>query len=150
LLFLGGRRQLSLFIDPSSERITMSGFGETLHAMLNSSHWGVFDPLVVEGRIAEARPFPKDPDPSPIIRSIPDAVHHPCRVAQPAVRAGWLKHGPGKACEGRGGDRFVPVTWERALALVEHELKRVISNYGNEAIFGGSYDWSSAGRFRHR
>lgn len=102
--------------------------------MLNSSHWGVFDPLIVEGRIVEARPFPKDPDPSPILRSIPDAVHHPCRVAQPAVRERWLKHGPGKAREGRGGDRFVLVTWERALALVEHELKRVISKLSRCAL----------------
>jgi biotin/methionine sulfoxide reductase len=116
---------------------------------LNSSHWGVFEPIVSEGHVVAVRPFAPDPDPSPIIRSIPDAVHHHCRVIQPAVREGWLKHGPGGASERRGGERFIAVTWERALDLVESELKRVIAIYGNEAVFGGSYGWSSAGRFHH-
>ena len=116
---------------------------------LNSSHWGVFEPVTAEGRIVAARPFAHDPHPSPILRSIPDAVHHRSRVAQPAVREGWLKHGPGKGNEGRGGDRFVSVSWDRALDLVEQELKRVIATHGNEAIYAGSYGWSSAGRFHH-
>jgi len=71
--------------------------------MLNSSHWGVFDPLVAEGRIIEARSFSKDPDPSPILRSIPDAVHHPCRVAQPAIREGWLSTGQVERAKGEVG-----------------------------------------------
>lgn len=119
------------------------------HLTVNSSHWGVFEPVVIEGRLVEVRHFSHDPDPSSIIRSIPDAVHHHCRVIQPAVREGWLRQGPGRAGEGRGGDRFIPVTWERALDLIEGELKRVIADHGNEAIFGGSYGWSSAGRFHH-
>jgi biotin/methionine sulfoxide reductase len=116
---------------------------------LNSSHWGVFAPVVVGGRVVDVRPFVRDPDPSSIIRSIPDAVHHRSRVTQPAVREGWLRHGPGRAGEGRGGDRFIPVTWERALSLISSELTRVIATHGNTAIFGGSYGWSSAGRFHH-
>jgi biotin/methionine sulfoxide reductase len=116
---------------------------------LNSSHWGAFDPVVTDGRLVDVRPFARDPNPSPIIRSIPDAVYHHSRVTQPAIREGWLKHGPGRANDGRGGDRFVPVSWERALDLVSGELKRVIHEHGNHTIFGGSYGWSSAGRFHH-
>src|SRR5262245_10576546 len=103
----------------------MAQFGESPRTTLNSSHWGIFDPFVAEGHIVDVRPFPKDPDPSPILRSIPDAVHHACRVAQPAIREGWLNHGPRGAQEGRGGDRFISVSWERALELIEDELKRV-------------------------
>jgi biotin/methionine sulfoxide reductase len=33
--------------------------------------------------------------------------------------------------------------------LVAGELKRVISEHGNQSIFAGSYGWSSAGRFHH-
>jgi biotin/methionine sulfoxide reductase len=117
--------------------------------ILNSSHWGIFVPVVADGQVVDAQPFARDSNPSSIIRSIPDAVHHRCRVIQPAVREGWLRFGPRAAGEGRGRDRFVPVTWERALDLVSAELKRIIANYGNEAIFGGSYGWSSAGRFHH-
>ena len=67
---------------------------------LNSSHWGVFDTIVEEGRVVDARPFARDPDPSPIISSIPDAVHHRCRVTEPAVREGWLKYGPRRGQRG--------------------------------------------------
>src|ERR1700719_1806064 len=93
---------------------------------LNHSHWGTFEPVVVDGRVTEARPFARDPDPSPLLRSIPDALHHGSRVAHPAVRAGFLEHGPGGARDRRGADRYVSVTWERALDLVADELKRVI------------------------
>jgi biotin/methionine sulfoxide reductase len=116
---------------------------------LNSSHWGVFDPVVENGRVVDVRPFTRDSDPSPIIRSIPDSVHHRCRVMEPAVREGWLEYGPGRGNEGRGKDRYVPVTWERALDLVAAELARVVGTHGNQSIFGGSYGWSSAGRFHH-
>src|SRR2546423_161938 len=91
---------------------------------LNSSHWGAFAPVVDEGRLVEVQPFPNDPDPSPMLRSIPDVVYHQCRVTQPAVREGWLKYGASKAIERRGSDRFVPVTWECALDFVERELRR--------------------------
>ena len=115
----------------------------------NSSHWGVFDPVVQDGRIVEARPFARDPDPSPMIRSIPDAVHHRCRVTEPAVRESWLEYGPGQGSERRGKDRYIAVSWERALDLVAGELRRAIDAYGNQSIFGGSYGWASAGRFHH-
>ncbi|MBV8137999.1 MAG: molybdopterin-dependent oxidoreductase [Deltaproteobacteria bacterium] len=117
--------------------------------MLNSSHWGAFEAVVVEGRMIAARPFVKDPDPSPILRSIPDGLYHPTRVAQPAVRVGWLEGGPGATREGRGADRYVSVSWEHALDLIANEIKRVICERANQGIFAGSYGWGSAGRFHH-
>ena len=105
--------------------------------------------MVRDGQLVDIKPFAKDPDPSPILRSIPDAITHRSRVMRPAIREGWLKHGPGAANDGRGGDRFVEVSWDRALEIVAEELKRVIAQHGNRAIFGGSYGWSSAGRFHH-
>jgi biotin/methionine sulfoxide reductase len=116
---------------------------------LNSSHWGAFETVVVEGRVTEARPFAKDPDPSPLLASISDSLYHHSRIAQPAVRTGWLENGPGGARDRRGADRYVPVTWERALDLIADELSRVIRARGNQAIFAGSYGWGSAGRFHH-
>src|SRR5271156_3620749 len=93
---------------------------------LNGSHWGAFEPIVVDGRVTEARPFAGDPDPSQLLRSIPDALHHHSRVAQPSVRTGWLEHGPGGARDKRGADRYVPISWDRALDLIAGEIKRVI------------------------
>src|SRR3712207_5937007 len=86
---------------------------------------------------------------SNIINSIPDALYDCSRVPQPMIRKGWLDKGPGGDRELRGADVFVSVEWDRALELVATELKRVKHGHGNQAIFAGSYGWSSAGRFHH-
>jgi biotin/methionine sulfoxide reductase len=117
--------------------------------VMHSSHWGAFVADVEDGALAGIRPLASDPDPSPLISSIQDALTSGARVAAPSVRAGWLAHGPGARSHERGGDHFVEVSWEHALDLVAGELKRVRDDYGNAAIFGGSYGWSSAGRFHH-
>ena len=36
-----------------------------------------------------------------------------------------------------------------AITLVSDELRRVRSQHGDSAVFGGSYGWASAGRFHH-
>lgn len=118
-------------------------------SVIHSSHWGPFRAEVENGRVVGVRPFEKDPDPSPIITSMPDGLYAKARVAEPMVRKGWLEHGPGGRREARGADAFVPVSWERALDLVADELARVKTQHGNASIFAGSYGWSSAGRFHH-
>lgn len=115
----------------------------------HSSHWGAFTAEIDEGRIVGVQPFEKDPDPSPLIESMPDAVYDESRVARPMIRKGWLDHGPGGNRERRGAEPFVAVPWDEALDIVAAEIDRVRHEHGNSAIFGGSYGWSSAGRFHH-
>jgi biotin/methionine sulfoxide reductase len=112
----------------------------------NHSHWGAFLAKVEGGRVVGVQPFEKDPDPSHLINAIPESVHSKSRIAQPMVREGWLKHGPGPS-EGRGREPFVPVSWDKALDLVAGEIERVRREHGNAAIMGGSQGWSSAGLF---
>ena len=88
----------------------------------NHSHWGAFLAEVEDGRIVGVRPFERDPDPSHLINAIPAGVHSQIRIAQPMVREGWLKHGPGPS-KGRGREPFVPVSWDKALDLVAGELR---------------------------
>jgi biotin/methionine sulfoxide reductase len=114
----------------------------------NSSHWGAFLADVENGKVTGVRPFEHDPDPSPMLNAIPASVHARARVEHPMVREGWLKNGPGHG-KGRGAEPFVQVSWEKALELVAGELSRVKDTYSNEAIFGGSYGWSSAGIFHY-
>ncbi len=115
--------------------------------LTHSSHWGAFrgrwqaDGLVIE-------PHPDDPDPSPILGNIASAARHPARVATPMVRKGWLENGPGPD-ERRGADDHVPMAWPEVLDRLSAELTRVKDHHGLHAIFGGSYGWSSAGRFHH-
>ena len=81
--------------------------GEAPGMSMNSSHWGVFTPIVTAGCVVGVRSFALDPDPSLIIRLMQTRCITPVGVLQPAVREGWLTHGPGGASEGRGGDRFI-------------------------------------------
>lgn len=117
--------------------------GERTH----SSHWGSFL-ATPDGAGVRIRANPFDPDPSALLHNIPDSIAHPSRVAQPMIRRGWLERGPG-ADRRRGSDEFVAVSWDAALRAVADELSRVRASYGCKAIFGGSYGWSSAGRFHH-
>ena len=79
-----------------------------------------------------------------MLEAIPEMVHSPLRIARPAIREGWREGKPRT-----GADRFHEVSWDEALDAVAGELARVRENYGNTAIFGGSYGWSSAGRLHH-
>jgi len=112
------------------------------------SHWGAFGVRVEGGAIVGVEGHRDDPEPSPLLRNIASAAHHPSRVAQPLVRRGWLERGPGPD-DRRGADEFVALPWTEALDLLARELERVRTRFGNAAIFGGSYGWASAGRFHH-
>ncbi|MBS7781097.1 molybdopterin guanine dinucleotide-containing S/N-oxide reductase [Acidovorax sp. CCYZU-2555] len=115
-----------------------------------STHWGNYRPVVRDGRLTGMEPAPWDTDPSPIGQSIPGSIDSPTRVRRPAVRRGFLnpatRH---QSAAQRGREPFVELPWDEALDLVAGELQRVRDAHGNGAIFGGSYGWSSAGRFHH-
>ncbi len=117
--------------------------------LLTSTHWGVYEVEVEDGRVTRLKPFAHDPQPSPIGNSIPGALTSPTRVLRPAVRRSYLEGGPGTATHLRGAEPFVQVSWERAFDLVAAEVDRVRKDFGNASIFAGSYGWSSAGRFHH-
>ncbi len=131
------------------EERAVAPISETREFHHHSSHWGAFRAVVRGGRLEAAAPFEKDPHPSPILNSIPEAVYAESRVSRPMIRAGWLENGPTGRSGRRGAEPFVPVSWEKALDLVAGEIRRVREAHGNEAIFAGSYGWSSAGRFHH-
>ncbi len=115
---------------------------------VTTSHWGAFRVITEGDRIVGVEPFEQDPNPSLISNSLPAAVYHRSRVARPSIRRGWLEGGD-RARERRGVDEFVELPWDEALDITAAELDRVRNQYGNEAIFGGSYGWASAGRFHH-
>lgn len=110
-----------------------------------ASHWGIYEATPS----GDLKALNSDPDPSPIGLHQLDPELLRSRIERPAVRRSWLDHGPGARPEMRGKEPFVEVTWEHALDLVAAELDRVRTTYGNQAIFGGSYGWASAGRFHH-
>lgn len=120
--------------------------GPAIRTKVTTSHWGAFEVDVEGDRIVATRPFSQDPHPSAIPDILPAAVHHSSRIRRPAIRKGWLQ---GRARDGRGSDTFVDLPWDEALDIAAQELDRVRKTHGNEAIYGGSYGWGSAGRFHH-
>jgi biotin/methionine sulfoxide reductase len=118
---------------------------------LTSAHWGAYRvkgaPQAPSGLAAWAG----DPAPSPIGLAMWEAYQSPLRIRRPAIREGWLRgrFGDPSRGAGRGTDRFVEVSWDHAIALTADALGETIAQAGNEAVFGGSYGWSSAGRFHH-
>ncbi len=113
------------------------------------SHWGIYQVDIGPEGAPRLTPYSRDPDPSPIgLHQLDDSLLR-LRVRRPAVRESWLRHGPGAAPEQRGREPFVELPWDEALDLVAAEIGRVRELHGNASIFGGSYGWSSAGRFHH-
>ena len=113
--------------------------------VINASRWGVVYAHVQGGKMTHLRPFEFDYAPSPNLNGLCHLPYSPSRIRQPMVREGWLKNGP-KSRRSRGEEKFVPVSWEKALDLVAGEMKRVYKDYGPSAVFGRSYGWMSTGR----
>lgn len=122
--------------------------------MPTTSHWGAYlvhRDVSAEGGIA-VLPHPADPAPSPLLGNVAGALRHRTRVRRPAARRGWLdrvSQGLDPRPATRGREPFVELGWDEALDLLTAELARVRERHGNEAVFGGSYGWASAGRFHH-
>ena len=117
-----------------------------------SSHWGTYQVEVSEdGReVVSARPYADDPDASPAIGNVAATHGHRSRVARPSIRRRWLEGGAGPdPTRGEPGDEYVEVDWDVALDVLATELSRVRSDHGDNAVYGGSYGWGSAGRLHH-
>lgn len=117
--------------------------------IVTSSHWGAGVAEVEDGRLRAVHAHPGDPDPSRINENWATSLYGRARVRRPAVRKGYLDHGPGATAGGRGAEPFVEVDWDVALGLVADELKRLYRDHGSGSIYAGSYGWASAGRFHH-
>jgi biotin/methionine sulfoxide reductase len=114
-----------------------------------ASHWGLYEVQDPNSASTRITPYRGDPDPSAIGLYLNHPEVEALRVRKPAVRRGWLAARKGEPAQPRGGDEYVEIEWDEALDLVAGELQRVRATHGNEAIYGGSYGWASAGRFHH-
>ncbi len=117
-----------------------------MNTRYTAAHWGTYEAHGF-GKDLQLRPVADDPQPSLIGGGWVSAMQDPrARILSPVVRRGWLRHRDTERCS---DDEFVSVSWDDALDLVAGEIDRVRTEYGNSAIFAGSYGWASAGRFHH-
>jgi biotin/methionine sulfoxide reductase len=116
---------------------------------LVATHWGTYRAECKNGRLISLQPFEADEDPSPIANGLIDTLDDRCRIGSPMVRRSFLKSGIHADRSRRGAESFVSVPWKDALDLTAQVLRRTRDQYGNEAVYAGSYGWASAGRFHH-
>jgi len=113
------------------------------------SHWGNY---LIESdgeSILGVHNYAVDTEPTDIGQSLADALDPGTRIPQPMVRASYLENPGDNDTSGRGDEPFVPVSWDVALNLAAEALDRNMKKHGPSSIYGGSYGWSSAGRFHH-
>jgi biotin/methionine sulfoxide reductase len=113
------------------------------------THWGNYRIESDGHKITAVHPYDVDTEPTEIGQSLLDALDDGARIPQPMVRAGYLEKGRDSDGAGRGVEPFVPVSWETALDLAADALRHSMEEHGPDSIYGGSYGWSSAGRFHH-
>ena len=115
----------------------------------NSSHWGNFLVTTREGAIESVEPYREDLDPTAILDSLNDVHDETSRIARPCIRKGYLDNPLMNTGQQRGLEPFVEVPWGEALDIAATSISQTIEQHGNQAIYGGSYGWASAGRFHH-
>lgn len=111
---------------------------------ISACRWGIVHPVVKGGRVVELLPFKYDYAPSPNIQGLAEIPYCEARIRYPMVRESYLKDGI-KSKDKRGEERFVRVSWEKAIELVANEIKRMYDDFGPSSVYGSSYGWKSTG-----
>ncbi|AUI66045.1 MULTISPECIES: trimethylamine-N-oxide reductase TorA [Glaesserella] len=114
---------------------------------ITGSHWGAIRAKIVNGRVAEVRPFEYDKYPTEMINGIKGLIYSESRIRYPMVRLDWLKNRHNSDKTKRGDNRFVRVTWDEALDLFYEELERIQKEFGPWALHTGNVGWRSTGQF---
>lgn len=112
--------------------------------VMTANRWGVARAHVQGGKLTHLTPFEFDFAPSVNLNGLTELPYNRARIRFPMVRESYLKDGP-KSREKRGRDRWVRVSWDKALDLVAKEMERVYDNYGPQSVWGRSYGWRSTG-----
>ena len=130
---------------PLSETFSLGKSTINEGEVITAARWGIVRAHVQGGKMTHLTPFEHDYAPSVNLNGLCQLPYSPSRIRYPMVREGYLKNGP-KSREKRGEEKFVRVSWEKALDLVAGEMKRVYGEYGPSAVFGRSYGWMSTGK----
>lgn len=111
----------------------------------SASHFGAFEANVRNSRFEGVNAFEGDDYPSSLVNALPARTYAEDRILYPCVREDYLKNGYKSDKSKRGKDKFVRVSWEKALELVANEIKRTHKEFGDDSIYGGSYGWYCVG-----
>ncbi|MDP8163312.1 trimethylamine-N-oxide reductase TorA [Pasteurella skyensis] len=150
------RRQFLTSTSAMAAALTMPSFLVSRNAFANAessewkltgSHWGAIRAKVENGKVSQVKPFEYDKHPTEMIKGIKGLIYSESRIRYPMVRLDWLKNREKSDVAQRGDNRFVRVSWDKALDLFYEELDRVQKNYGPWALHTANVGWRSTGQF---
>ncbi len=130
----------------SASEFLGGSIGEKAPKNITANHYGVFHPEVIGGRFAGLEPHSSDEFITPMVRATPAHAYAPTRIKYPYVREGFLKNGRKSDTSKRGSDKFVRVSWDKAMELIASELKFNYETRSHNAVFAGSYGWDCVGK----
>lgn len=113
--------------------------------VMTANRWGVARAHVQGGKLTHLTPFEHDYAPSVNLNGLCELPYNTARIRFPMVRESYLKEGHSSRAK-RGRDRWVRVSWDKALELVANEMAGVYDKYGPAAVWGCSYGWMSTGK----
>ncbi|MDG6882332.1 Trimethylamine-N-oxide reductase precursor [Phocoenobacter uteri] len=147
--FLTNASAMAATLSMPSFLVSRSAFAnaESAEWKLTGSHWGAIRAKVENGKVSEVKPFEYDKHPTEMIKGIKGLIYSEARIRYPMVRLDWLKNREKSNTAERGDNRFVRVSWDKALDLFYEELDRVQKNYGPWALHTANVGWRSTGQF---
>ncbi|ADN76397.1 trimethylamine-N-oxide reductase TorA [Ferrimonas balearica DSM 9799] len=113
---------------------------------VSGSHWGAFRARIAGGMVMEVKPYDLDQNPTQMLEGIKGLIYSSSRIRYPMVRYEWLKNRDKANPATRGDNRFIRVTWDRALDLFYQELERIQTQYGPWALHAGQNGWRQTGQ----
>ncbi|OAQ14784.1 trimethylamine N-oxide reductase I catalytic subunit [Bibersteinia trehalosi Y31] len=111
--------------------------------ILTAAHWGAINVTVENGVAVSSESAIASEIPNPLTTVVPDQIYSDARVRYPMVRKNYLAGNTDTSLRGR--DEWVRISWDDALDLVHRKLMENRQQYGDSAIFAGSYGWYSCG-----
>src|SRR4051812_24662815 len=73
-----------------------------------TTHWGTYEYDERNGTLSPTR---DDPDPARLSDPLAGSPGDTARILTPAVRSGYMEHGPRRGDNRRGAEPFVAVSW---------------------------------------
>lgn len=141
---IGKGELLAAGIKKFSTNIVLNG------EVYTAAHWGALKLEVKDGKIIKSTNAFDHYMENPLQAYTADLVDgkNTNRIKTPMVRKSYLEKRANHR-DLRGSDEWIEISYEKAIALVSEELKRVWKQKGASGIFGGSYGWKSSGNMHN-
>lgn len=127
------------------EKLPETVVGETVETSYMVDHQGPVETQINDEGVVHSVSYLEEDFMKPCVEGAGyrSRTYAPARIKYPMKRKGWEPGNPSP--EGRGKDEFVRISWDEAASLVADEYERIRDEYGDEAVFAGSYGWQSKG-----